>query len=163
MHPLTRRLLLQASAGTALSWTVAGGPARAVSPPPGVLGQIDRRHDESIQRLRAWIAEPCIAAEQKGYDTGLPFFLGMLREAGFQKVERVPTRGLPGVFATLDAGAARTLAVYFMYDVKQADPAEWSSPTRARRSRSSRMRRSRAARRPCTTAPTARRRGPRSS
>src|SRR5204863_359669 len=34
----------------------------------------------------------------------------------------------PGIFATLDAGAPRTLGVYFMYDVKQVDPAEWSSP-----------------------------------
>jgi acetylornithine deacetylase/succinyl-diaminopimelate desuccinylase-like protein len=32
------------------------------------------------------------------------------------------------VFATLDAGAARTIGVYMMYDVKQFDPAEWSSP-----------------------------------
>jgi len=32
------------------------------------------------------------------------------------------------VFATLDAGAKRTLGVYFMYDVKQANPDEWSSP-----------------------------------
>src|SRR6478735_8171524 len=30
--------------------------------------------------------------------------------------------------ATLDAGAARTVGLYFMYDVKQVDPAEWSSP-----------------------------------
>jgi acetylornithine deacetylase/succinyl-diaminopimelate desuccinylase-like protein len=52
----------------------------------------------------------------------------LLREAGFQQVERMPTDGVPGVFATLDAGAKRTLGVYFMYDVKQANPAEWSSP-----------------------------------
>ena len=32
------------------------------------------------------------------------------------------------MFATLDAGAPKTLGVYFMYDVKQFDPAEWSSP-----------------------------------
>jgi acetylornithine deacetylase/succinyl-diaminopimelate desuccinylase-like protein len=32
------------------------------------------------------------------------------------------------VFATLDAGAPKTYGVYFMYDVKQVDPAEWSSP-----------------------------------
>src|SRR6202040_3817579 len=36
--------------------------------------------------------------------------------------------GQPGIFATLDAGAAKTVALYFMYDVKQADPAEWTSP-----------------------------------
>src|SRR5207244_11151038 len=38
------------------------------------------------------------------------------------------TDGVPGIFATLDAGAPRTLGVYFMYDVKQVDPTEWSSP-----------------------------------
>ena len=52
----------------------------------------------------------------------------MLREAGFDKVEKVPTEGHPGVFATLDAGAPKTVGIYFMYDVKQADPAEWTSP-----------------------------------
>ncbi|HEX3531881.1 MAG TPA: M20/M25/M40 family metallo-hydrolase [Thermoanaerobaculia bacterium] len=50
------------------------------------------------------------------------------REAGFQQVSRIATDGQPGVFATLDAGAARTVGLYFMYDVKQVDPAEWSSP-----------------------------------
>ena len=40
----------------------------------------------------------------------------------------IQTKGHPGVFATLDAGARRTLGLYFMYDVKQVDPAEWSSP-----------------------------------
>ena len=28
----------------------------------------------------------------------------------------------------MDNGAKRTLALYFMYDVKQFDPTEWSSP-----------------------------------
>src|SRR5207245_7095239 len=52
----------------------------------------------------------------------------MARDAGFQKAMRIDTDGHPAVFATLDAGAAKTVALYFMYDVKQADPAEWSSP-----------------------------------
>jgi len=51
-----------------------------------------------------------------------------LRDAGFGTVTKVPTDGQPGIFATLDAGAPRTLGLYFMYDVKQADPAEWASP-----------------------------------
>src|SRR5207237_1268503 len=50
------------------------------------------------------------------------------RDAGFQRTTRIETDGHPGVCATLDAGAAKTVAIYFMYDVKQADPAEWSSP-----------------------------------
>src|SRR4030088_3417347 len=52
----------------------------------------------------------------------------MLREAGFQRAERVPTDGFPGVFATLDAGAPKTVGLYFMYEVTQVDPSEWSSP-----------------------------------
>ena len=44
---------------------------------------------------------------------------------GFQRVEVVQTKGKPGVFATLDAGAAKTVGLYFMYDVKQFEAAEW--------------------------------------
>lgn len=32
------------------------------------------------------------------------------------------------MFATLDAGARKTLGLYFMYDVNQVDPSEWQSP-----------------------------------
>jgi acetylornithine deacetylase/succinyl-diaminopimelate desuccinylase-like protein len=52
----------------------------------------------------------------------------LLRDAGFERVTQIETRGQPGIFATLDAGAKHTLGLYFMYDVKQADPSEWSSP-----------------------------------
>src|SRR5438477_1698054 len=61
-------------------------------------------------------------------DEGCDLMMRMAREAGFQTATRIDTAGHPGVFATLDAGAARTFGLYFMYDVKQADPAEWSSP-----------------------------------
>src|SRR5262249_27123380 len=63
-----------------------------------------------------------------GMNEGAEMMMRLLREAGFQSVTKVPTDGQPGVFATLDAGAPRTVGLYFMYDVKQADPAEWSSP-----------------------------------
>src|SRR5438445_5404914 len=51
-----------------------------------------------------------------------------LRDAGFSGVKKIPTDRNTGVFATLDAGAPKTLGLYFMYDVKQVDPSEWSSP-----------------------------------
>ena len=60
----------------------------------------------------------------------------LAREAGFQQVaERRRPTASPGVFATLDAGAPRTVGLYFMYDVKQFDPAEWSSPPLEARAR----------------------------
>ena len=61
-------------------------------------------------------------------DEGCDLAMHMLRDAGFGQVTKIPTDGQPGIFATLDAGAPRTLGIYFMYDVKQVDPAEWSSP-----------------------------------
>jgi acetylornithine deacetylase/succinyl-diaminopimelate desuccinylase-like protein len=78
--------------------------------------------------LQDWIALPSIAAENRGYPQGADYMAKLAREAGFQRVDLVPTAGKPGVFATLDVGAANSLGIYFMYDVKQFDPAEWSSP-----------------------------------
>ena len=93
-----------------------------------IESEIEKRHDESLGRLQEWVKHPALAAEDRGMDEGCDLMMRMARDAGFQKATRVDTDGHPGVFATLDAGAAKTLAIYFMYDVKQADPAEWSSP-----------------------------------
>ena len=94
----------------------------------GVQTEVEKRHDESIQRLQHWVRNPSISAEDRGMDDGCELLIRMAREAGFQKAVRIDTDGHPGVFATLDAGAPRTFGLYFMYDVKQADPTEWSSP-----------------------------------
>jgi acetylornithine deacetylase/succinyl-diaminopimelate desuccinylase-like protein len=93
-----------------------------------VWAEIEKRHDESVKRLQTWIRQPSIAAENRGMNEGCELTIQMLRDAGFQSVTKIPTDGQPGIFATLDAGAPRTLGVYFMYDVKQVVPAEWSSP-----------------------------------
>jgi acetylornithine deacetylase/succinyl-diaminopimelate desuccinylase-like protein len=96
---------------------------------PGDLeAEIKKRHLEGLERLQEWIRQPAIAAENRGMSEGCELMMRLAREAGFQTVTRVATDGQPGVFATLDAGAARTFGLYFMYDVKQADPSEWSSP-----------------------------------
>jgi acetylornithine deacetylase/succinyl-diaminopimelate desuccinylase-like protein len=124
-----RRSFLQTTAGAAAalalpSWTRA---AAAADLDP-VVAEIDKRHDESLKRLQTWIHQPSIAAENRGMNEGCELTMQMLREAGFSQVTKVPTDGQPGIFATLDAGAPKTLGLYFMYDVKQVDPSEWSSP-----------------------------------
>ena len=93
-----------------------------------IRAEIGKRHEETVQRLQTWIKQPSIAAENRGMNEGCELTMQMLREAGFQQVTKVPTDGQPGIFATLDAGAPKTLGLYFMYDVKQVDPSEWSSP-----------------------------------
>jgi len=90
--------------------------------------EVAARHDEALERLREWIALPSIAAEDLNFPAGAEHMAKLARDAGFQKVEVLETDGKPGVFATLDAGAKRCVGLYFMYDVKQYDPAEWSSP-----------------------------------
>ncbi len=84
--------------------------------------------EASIQRIQDWIKLPSIAAEDLNMAEGAEYMAMLAKDAGFQHVEIVPTDGHPGVFATLDAGAKRTLGIYFMYDVKQFDASEWSSP-----------------------------------
>lgn len=93
-----------------------------------IFAEVDKRHDDNLKRLQQWIRQPSIAAENRGMIEGCDHMMQLLRDAGFDQVVKVLTDGQPGVFATLDAGAPRTLGIYFMYDVKQVDPAEWSSP-----------------------------------
>jgi acetylornithine deacetylase/succinyl-diaminopimelate desuccinylase-like protein len=118
--------------------TTAAGPVReprresgAVADPPDITmirAEIGKRHDEAVRRLQEWIRQPTIAAEDRGIAEGCDLMMRLLREAGFAQVAKIPTDRHPGVFATLDAGAPKSLGVYFMYDVKQVDPSEWSSP-----------------------------------
>ncbi|MGE5345538.1 MAG: M20/M25/M40 family metallo-hydrolase, partial [Acidithiobacillales bacterium] len=127
MSPLTRRQVLSAAATSAAALAL---PRFAVSGDDlgPVEAEIARRHGEGVQRLQDWIRHPSIAAENRGMEEGCGLMMRLARDAGFDSVARIPTDGHPGVFATLDAGARRTVGLYFMYDVKQADPAEWSSP-----------------------------------
>lgn len=133
---LSRRAFVQSTLAGAAAVTLGPGVAHAAAAAlapqaqerAAVVAQVARRHDATVQMLREWIARPSVAAEDRGFPEGAEYMARLAREAGFTKVEVVPTQGKPGVFATLDAGAKSTLGVYFMYDVKQYDAAEWSSP-----------------------------------
>src|SRR2546421_839177 len=134
---LTRRDFVQNTAAATLasgasltwpSWCVANTHSDPVPEIDALRAEIEKRHDESVHRLQEWIRQPSIAAENRGMNEGCELTMRLLRDAGFNFLAKIPTDGQPGIFATLDAGAPRTLGLYFMYDVKQADPAEWFSP-----------------------------------
>jgi acetylornithine deacetylase/succinyl-diaminopimelate desuccinylase-like protein len=128
MTRLNRRLFLQRSlAAAAAASTQRARAADSVDLAP-IYKEVTKRHDEAVQRLQTWIRQPAIAAENRGMSEGADLMMRMLREAGFDSVRKVATAGHPGVFAMLDAGAPKTIGIYFMYDVKQADPSEWMSP-----------------------------------
>lgn len=122
-----RRTVLRAAAGAML---MAPGAAFAAAPGDreAILKAVEAGYDASVARIQDWVRTPSIAAENLRMEEGADYMARLARDAGFQKVRKVPTSGHPGVFATLDAGARRWVGIYFMYDVKQFDPAEWSSP-----------------------------------
>jgi acetylornithine deacetylase/succinyl-diaminopimelate desuccinylase-like protein len=123
----SRRRFLGATAASAAAFALPR-LARGADPLAAIRAEVERRHHEGVARLQEWVKLPSIAAENRSMGEGCELMQRLLRDAGFQEARRVDTKGHPGVFATLDAGAKRTLGLYFMVDVKQADPSEWSSP-----------------------------------
>ena len=129
---LSRREFVQ---GTVSSVALAGAPAAVLAAAAArsadkaaVLAKIAPMHAANVKRLQDWIALPSIAAENLNYPQGAEYMVKLAQDAGFTGVKLIPTSGKPGVFGTIDAGARTTMGIYFMYDVKQYVPAEWSSP-----------------------------------
>src|SRR6266487_3203513 len=127
MSEASRRSFLGATASSAAALALPRF-AFAQDALAGIRAEVAKRHGEGVARLHEWVKQPSIAAEGRGMTEGCELMMKLAREAGFQSVTRISTDGQPGVFATLDAGAPRTVGLYFMYDVKQFDPAEWTSP-----------------------------------
>ena len=126
-QPSRRQVLGGSLAGASL--LAAPGIALGAGADAGKLAKaIAAGHDAAVQRLRDWLALPSIAAENRNYPAGAEYMAKLALDAGFQHAEVVPTSGKSGVFATLDAGAKRTVGLYFMYDVKQYVPEEWDNP-----------------------------------
>src|SRR5215472_10701989 len=116
-----RRIFLQGAAAAAALTAIPGWAQAHPDDFSAIRSEIEKRHDEALKRLQTWIRQPSIAAENRGMNEGCELMMEMLRDAGFSGVKKMPTDGQPGVFATLDAGAPKTLGLYFMYDVKQAE------------------------------------------
>jgi len=102
--------------------------AAAAADKAAVLAQVPKMHAANLKRLQDWIALPSIAAENRNYPQGPEYMAQLASAAGFSGVKLVPTSGKAGVFGRIDAGARTTIGIYFMYDVKQFVPEEWSSP-----------------------------------
>lgn len=128
---LDRRAFFQASmllGGAALLPSGAWGALASPSYHPVIRRAAEANRAKDIKRIQDWIALPSIAAENLNMPEGAQYMKDLALAAGFDSAEIIPTDGHPGVWAVMDNGAPVTLAVYFMYDVKQFDPSEWSSP-----------------------------------
>lgn len=127
-----RRAMLRSAAliGSGVALTGGGGAALAAaeSEMARIRKAAESNRDADIKRIQDWIRLPSIAAENLNMAEGAAYMADLAKSAGFTGVATVPSDGHPGVFGVMDNGAKRTLGIYFMYDVKQFDPAEWSSP-----------------------------------
>jgi len=117
-----------ASGAALLALPAALWAAAQATDKAAVLAQISKMHADNVRRLQEWIALPSIAAENRNYPQGPEYMAQLARTAGFTDVKLVASSGKPGVFGRIDAGASNTVGIYFMYDVKQYVPEEWSSP-----------------------------------
>ena len=125
-----RTVLAGAAAATAamLAPGVAAAQGRRSRDVEAIRRAAEAGYQASIARIQEWIRLPTIAAERLNIQEGADHMVRLATEAGFTRVRKVDTGGVPAVFGVIDAGAPRTLGIYFMYDVKQYDPAEWASP-----------------------------------
>lgn len=126
---MNRRTLIQGAIAAAAAMSAADAFAAV----PGrdlrsLQRAVDAGFDDAIRRIQDWIKLPTIAAEKVNIEQGADYFAQLATDAGFGKVRKVATGGSPAVFGVFDAGAKRTIGLYFMYDVKQYDASEWTSP-----------------------------------
>jgi acetylornithine deacetylase/succinyl-diaminopimelate desuccinylase-like protein len=133
MSGIDRRLLLKGSAAAGLialapDALLAAGARAARLAPAAVHRAVQDQTPDTVERIQRWIRQRSISSTGEGIDACCKMTMEMLREAGFQMVKKMPTARHPGIFATLDAGARRTLALYFMYDVQPVEEKEWASP-----------------------------------
>jgi acetylornithine deacetylase/succinyl-diaminopimelate desuccinylase-like protein len=126
---MNRRIVIQGALASAAAWSSAGAFAAISDRDRKALkSAVDACFDSAIRRIQDWVRLPTIAAEKVNIEEGADYMAQLATDAGFRKVRKVPTGGSPAVFGVLDAGAKRTIGLYFMYDVKQYDASEWTSP-----------------------------------
>src|SRR5688572_1388160 len=101
---MNRRVFIQAASGAAIA---------AAQDTQSLYRHVEKQHEENVRRLQSWIRQPSIAAENRGMKEGCDMMMRLLQEAGFGSVSTVTSKGQPAVFGTLDAGAPRTVGLYF--------------------------------------------------
>lgn len=93
-----------------------------------VYAHIDAHQAEHLASVQRWLRQPSISAQNQGIREMAEMVRGDLKALGCQESELVPTSGHPGVWASCDYGAPKTLLVYMMYDVQPVEPSDWRSP-----------------------------------
>jgi acetylornithine deacetylase/succinyl-diaminopimelate desuccinylase-like protein len=86
-----------------------------------IYAHIDRHLAAHTAALQRWVKQPSISTQNRGVIEMANMLRKDLLALGFKEAELAPTDGHPGVFGFYDAGAAKTLVVYMMYDVQPVE------------------------------------------
>jgi acetylornithine deacetylase/succinyl-diaminopimelate desuccinylase-like protein len=85
------------------------------------------QHDRMVEDLKAFVAQPSVAATNLGMGEMAALVQQRLERIG-ATVQQIPTGGAPIVYAELGSGP-RTLLIYNHYDVQPPDPIDlWTTP-----------------------------------
>lgn len=89
---------------------------------------IDANLPAHIAKIQEYLRQPSVSAQNIGIRECAELTRQYLAALGCREAELVPTGGHPGVWGYYDAGARKTLIVYWMYDVQPVEESAWTSP-----------------------------------
>ncbi|MFQ5926478.1 MAG: hypothetical protein ACE5MH_03495, partial [Terriglobia bacterium] len=95
-----------------------GPPKQAAGERTAIHQHIDANQAAHITKIQEYLRQPSISAQNIGIRECAELTRQYLAALGCQETEIVPTSGHPGVWGTYDAGARKTLVIYWMYDVQ---------------------------------------------
>ena len=106
---------------------------RAVSGQAAAARAAIHQHIESnlpahIAKIQEYLRQPSISAQNVGIRECAELTRQYLAALGCRETALVPTAGHPGVWGYYDAGAPKTLVIYWMYDVQPVEEHQWTTP-----------------------------------
>src|SRR3972149_10063138 len=141
---MERRNFLRWSAfGTVVGWLQPASLLAHSSPLPGleavkrpladpsreaIYRYVDSNFGAHAERIQEYLRQPSISAENVGIKECAALTREYLVAVGCQEAEIVPTAGHPGVWGYYDAGAKKTLGIYWMYAGQPVNPEDWTTP-----------------------------------
>ncbi len=93
-----------------------------------VFDYIDQHYHEHLSKLQEVVRQPSISAENRGVRECAELVKSYLKDLGCKSPRLVETSGFPVVYGYYDAGADKTVIVYFMYDTQPVDDPGWTVP-----------------------------------
>jgi len=93
-----------------------------------VFDYIDKHYADHLKKLQEFVRQPSISAENRGVRECAQLVKNYFTDLGCKDSRLVETSGHPVVYGTYDAGAEKTIIIYFMYDTQPVDDPGWTVP-----------------------------------